>query len=920
MSRDGREWIGIPAETAEISPTHVVAGEQWLMGKQGEDTIAYSRDGLTWKTARPTSEFSLEAVQPGGDSMLALFQHGQFGHLFASRDGENWSQIEMEPYDFVHDMIYAEGVFVMLVSDRIDRSSASFEVWTSEDGFSWEVRGIGPKCEGLTYAGGLFFAGSYLPSSTSGDFLELVSDDGRTWRLPESSVRPDIKSIAWNGERFLAMGDFNRMFTSTNGLRWEALDGEWNPPGRESVVASNGDTFATLPIKSPAGWSENGLDWTLREQARFGDPLDIEYFRGEYYVCGSTGIVGATQDWKRWRIVESPEFSGNYLVGLATDGETLVVVGQRGTFFTTRDGENWNRPAGVDLSRSDEITDVTYTGDRLLVTEINYIHHSTDGVNWITSPDLTHEGPRHIAGKPGLYVGVSQNGETLLVSSDAQTWDAVDRTWELSGGLDNITYANGKFVVSHAGGLGLVSEDGVGWTQVDIGTGERILDVAGDASGFVAMGLEGGLYRSGDALAWERLGRQTFAYSITGLDGDVFLLGKGSIGAYTAADIRLSNVERLGGTQSVGSSVTVAVRVSNPGERPVDLGSLDLHWSASTDRRSGNLDDVKLGQVQGPQLILQPGEEFYLTQTLFMPSDLSEGNHYIIAEIDPEGMIWERSKLNNLAVSAEPLLDLSAWNLSLLTSGTGRVLQSQTGQRFADGTNVFLVPKTGKHQQFVSWTGSDLGGLSSVTASLDGDTSITANFRPVYQLRVKTSGAGEVRNLLGGSAFDPGSLVALEALPDEGWSFSHWEGDIGGSSPVASVNMVSDRMVRAVFKQSYADWASVAFKESESQKRGPDENPDGDAFTNEVERFLGGNPVRPERNLMHLIDSDPQSTRLRYRLNTAVKAQWQYSFDLANWYDTDLSERTLSGSGGYEIREVTLIHWFKIYYRLVMQE
>lgn len=922
ISRDGRVWIGIPAETAEISPTHVVAGGQWLMGKQGEDYIAYSRDGLTWKTARPTSAYSLETVLPGGDTMLALYQHGQFGHLFASLDGEDWTQVEMDPYDYVHDILHAEGIFVMLVSDRLDRSSASFEIWTSEDGFAWDVQGIGPKCEGLTYAGGLFFAGSYLPSSTSGDLLELVSDDGRNWRLPESAVRPDINSIAWNGERFLAIGDFNRMFTSVTGLSWELLQGEWTPPGRGSSVASNGETFVTLPIGSPTGWSENGIDWNLVEEEGFGDPQDIEFFKGEVYVCGSTGVVRATADWRTWRTVGGGEFAGNTLVGLATDGETLVVVGQRGSFFTTRDGQTWNRPTGIDLSRIDEVTDATFTGDRLMVTEIEFVHHSTDGVSWTTSPFLGNDGPRHIAGKPGTYVGVSQNGEDLLVSRDGQVWEPVDKTWELTGGLDNITHANGAFVVSQASGLGLVSSDGYAWTQVDIGSGERILDVVGASSGFVAMGLDGGLYQSVDALSWKPLGRQTFAFSIAGLNGDVYLMGNGSIGAFSGTDLGVSDVKLVGGTVSVGSSVTVTARVSNSGDNAVDLGALHLRWSSSTDGRSGNSDDVPLGLLEAPHVTLPPGEEILVTHQLFIPSELSEGNHYIIVEIDPGNTLRERNKLNNLAVSGERFLDLSAWNLSLVTAGSGRVLQSQSGQRFADGSTVFLVPKTGKGQRFTGWTGEDLGGLSSVTASLNSDTSITARFSPVYRLRLKTLGGGSVRNVPGGTFYDPGSQVTLQAVPESGWAFSHWEGDVDGGSSTVDVSMTTDRMARAVFKQGYSDWAGEVFKESQTLLTGPQDDPDGDAYPNAVERLMGGDPNFPERTLLHLIESNAQTTRLWYWLNTSVAsaAQWQYSFDLVNWLDTDLVERTLSESAGYEAREVTLVHWFKIYYRLVMRE
>ena len=41
--------------------------------------------------------------------------------------------------------------------------------------------------------------------------------------------------------------------------------------------------------------------------------------------------------------------------------------------------------------------------------------------------------------------------------------------------------------------------------------------------------------------------------------------------------------------------------------------------------------------------------------------------------------------------------------------------------------------------------------------------------------------------------------VIVTATPDPGWSFLRWEGDASGTNPVVSVNMISNKTVRAVF-------------------------------------------------------------------------------------------------------------------------
>ena len=78
-----------------------------------------------------------------------------------------------------------------------------------------------------------------------------------------------------------------------------------------------------------------------------------------------------------------------------------------------------------------------------------------------------------------------------------------------------------------------------------------------------------------------------------------------------------------------------------------------------------------------------------------------------------------------------------------------------------------------------------------------------------YGLTISADGFGEVRqSLIDGyeesktdstTYYEPLSEISLEAVPDDGWSFSHWEGDVTGGSPFVTLTMVEHKHVKAVF-------------------------------------------------------------------------------------------------------------------------
>jgi hypothetical protein len=73
-----------------------------------------------------------------------------------------------------------------------------------------------------------------------------------------------------------------------------------------------------------------------------------------------------------------------------------------------------------------------------------------------------------------------------------------------------------------------------------------------------------------------------------------------------------------------------------------------------------------------------------------------------------------------------------------------------------------------------------------------------------YSLSV-TVGSGQGTVTPSSGIYMKGTLVNISAIPDSGWEFERWEGDvIGSQNPQAQVRMKSDKTIEAYFVEIYS--------------------------------------------------------------------------------------------------------------------
>ncbi|MCX7956972.1 MAG: glycosyl hydrolase family 8 [Endomicrobia bacterium] len=146
-------------------------------------------------------------------------------------------------------------------------------------------------------------------------------------------------------------------------------------------------------------------------------------------------------------------------------------------------------------------------------------------------------------------------------------------------------------------------------------------------------------------------------------------------------------------------------------------------------------------------------------------------------------------------------------NVSVNPNGGGSVTISPSGGNYLAGTQVTLtaLPNTG--YVFSNWSGDITTTANPATLIVNSNKNIVANFsvvqKPVYNLLIyvypQNSGTVSVSPV--GSQFEEGTNIILTALPNSGYSFSEWSGDVQGSISEVSLLMDSHKTVVATFIQ-----------------------------------------------------------------------------------------------------------------------
>jgi photosystem II stability/assembly factor-like uncharacterized protein len=135
-----------------------------------------------------------------------------------------------------------------------------------------------------------------------------------------------------------------------------------------------------------------------------------------------------------------------------------------------------------------------------------------------------------------------------------------------------------------------------------------------------------------------------------------------------------------------------------------------------------------------------------------------------------------------------------------VNSTNGNVLLNPAGGVYPPSTEVTLTAEPFTSYAFDNWTGDLTGSTNPVTITMDGNKTITANYREIqtYNLSV-TALNGDVTLTPAGGVYEENTVVTLNATPNSGYEFKDWSGSISGTSNPVDVTMDGDKSITANF-------------------------------------------------------------------------------------------------------------------------
>lgn len=157
-------------------------------------------------------------------------------------------------------------------------------------------------------------------------------------------------------------------------------------------------------------------------------------------------------------------------------------------------------------------------------------------------------------------------------------------------------------------------------------------------------------------------------------------------------------------------------------------------------------------------------------------------------------------------INVTAAFEKKTYPLSVGVTGEGtvaeKVIQAKTD--YEHGTIVELTPTPSTGWTFVEWTGDINSNEPVQEITVTEPTTVTAVFeKKIYPLTVNLVGEGEVMESIVSTKtdYEYSTNVRLTAIPDTGWAFVSWSGDVVGTDSITTVSITDSTNVTATFEK-----------------------------------------------------------------------------------------------------------------------
>lgn len=241
------------------------------------------------------------------------------------------------------------------------------------------------------------------------------SADGITWNALNSGVAGNLNGAVYRGGVYLAVGDSGTMLYSTDAINWTSQN--TGSANNLYAVATNSALLVAVGANGTILSSGDGINWSAAASSGTTNNLYQVIYAptGVWVAVGANGTVLTSHDANTWTAVASGtarDLKGiTYGVSAATNTGLFVGVGANGTLITSPDASNWTAQTPIG---SGALSAVTYGTQFIAVGASGSIITSTDGMTWASQPSTVGSNLNAIVHGPYVYSVVGAAGVNLL--------------------------------------------------------------------------------------------------------------------------------------------------------------------------------------------------------------------------------------------------------------------------------------------------------------------------------------------------------------------------------------------------------------------------------------------------------------------------------------------------------------------------
>jgi len=268
------------------------------------------------------------------------------------------------------------------------------------------------------------------------------------------------------------------------------------------------------------------------------------------------------------------------------------------------------------------------------------------------------------------------------------------------------------------------------------------------------------------------------------------------------------DVEAVGDVHAAATNITME-----------DSYSIEASFELQEDWHSLTVSSTEGGSVT------TPGEGQFIREIGDVLELIAEADEYYrfvewTGDVDTVGDVYASATNitmeDSYSIAATFELEEGKYSLTISSTEGGSVTTPGEGMFIRDAEEVVdLIAQPDEDHEFVKWTGNvstiDDVYATETTIAMNGSYSIKADFEtwhpdPKVQLTVSSTSGGSVADPGEGAfSYSLGKEVSLVAMPDEGYRFAGWSGEVGTIAGVGdattTITMDNSYSVRADFSR-----------------------------------------------------------------------------------------------------------------------